>query len=461
MSVLSICLTPESVYLICRPFCLLYVSLLTDFSIPPSLPCHALTHSCQTNHGAYGGTPRPVIAYQYSKVAEMEARIDPWFNNPSGGYQECIHEARALLAGVINSNVNDTVLVDNASEAVNDILRNMEPPLGPDQWILDLSTAYAPFQGFYSWLTARLGVQVLQVPIAWPVTGAASFVDPVRAALANATQQGLRIRIAVISHISAYPAVVLPVRALVDVLHAAGIPVIIDGAHCLGNIAIDIEALGDPEFYFANAHKWYFSAKSAAVLYVRRDQQQKYVPAPSVVDNPETQTFADRFYWTGCVCVCALVCLCVSVLFFVFGLRVCVWYSVLRVSLPCASQSASSSTLSSSLWQHARPHRVLLNHWRQGVSRQPRWRGGHYGLHAVAGRVGVRTLVARVASAAHGASGHDEFHGASQIARRRCGHVRHDTRAPHAAQLVGERMVGAAQFCLLLAPQCTSVPGTS
>ncbi len=35
----------------------------------------------------------------------------------------------------------------------------------------------------------------------------------------------------------------------------------------LGNIPIDVMALGNPAYYFANAHKWYFAPKSAAVLY--------------------------------------------------------------------------------------------------------------------------------------------------------------------------------------------------
>jgi isopenicillin-N epimerase len=35
------------------------------------------------------------------------------------------------------------------------------------------------------------------------------------------------------------------------------------------------------------------------VLYVRRDRQLPRVPAPAVVDSPETQAFADRFVWTG------------------------------------------------------------------------------------------------------------------------------------------------------------------
>ena len=247
----------------------------------------------QLNHGAYGGTPRPVVTAQYEAVARMEASIDNFMNGPTG-YRECILAARSTFSAMMNTPLNDTVLVDNASEAINAILRNLEPPLSADEYILDLSTAYGPFVGLYSWLNARQGVGVLTVPIAWPVTGAESFTAPVAAFLA-ANASLFNIRIAVISHISAYPSVLLPVKELVSMLHSAGIPVVVDGAHALGNIPFNVMDLGNPEYYFANAHKWYLAPKSAAVMYVRRDRQLPHIPAPAVVDNIETQDFPDRF----------------------------------------------------------------------------------------------------------------------------------------------------------------------
>lgn len=73
----------------------------------------------------------------------------------------------------------------------------------------------------------------------------------------------------------------------------------LDGAHALGNIPVDLSELGDVDYALFNLHKWLFAPKSSALLYVRRDHQLMHVPAPSVVDNLETQDFADRFVWTG------------------------------------------------------------------------------------------------------------------------------------------------------------------
>jgi hypothetical protein len=69
----------------------------------------------------------------------MEADIDAWMNSAQG-YRRCILAARLMLSSMIRSDFNSTVLVDNASAAINVILRNMQPPLGPDDVIVDLST---------------------------------------------------------------------------------------------------------------------------------------------------------------------------------------------------------------------------------------------------------------------------------------------------------------------------------
>ena len=281
-----------------------YAFAAPDYAAPPPPFGHALRpyfffpqNYTQLNHGAYGGTPRPVISAQYDAVARMEADIDP-FMNGAAGYRQCILDARTTFSRLMGTPFNDTVLVDNASEAINAILRNLEPPLSPDEYILDLSTAYGPFVGLYEWLGARQGVGLLTVPIAWPVTGPESFTAPVASFLA-ANASLYNIRIAVISHISAYPSALLPVRELVTILHAHNIAVAVDGAHALGNIPFSVADMGDPEYYFANAHKWYLAPKSSCAMYVRRDRQLPHVPAPAVVDNIETQAFADRFVWTG------------------------------------------------------------------------------------------------------------------------------------------------------------------
>jgi selenocysteine lyase/cysteine desulfurase len=47
--------------------------------------------------------------------------------------------------------------------------------------------------------------------------------------------------LAVIDHISSVPALIMPVKELVELFHSYKIAVVIDGAHAVGQIPIDLK----------------------------------------------------------------------------------------------------------------------------------------------------------------------------------------------------------------------------
>jgi selenocysteine lyase/cysteine desulfurase len=105
------------------------------------------------------------------------------------------------------------------------------------------------------------------------------------------------INVCVFSHIASYPGVILPIKDLVQLCKSYGIPTIVDGAHALGSIRIDLQDI-QPDFWFGNCHKWLGSPKSAALLYVAPQWQLEYWPQPTVIDS-FADAFSDRFIWDG------------------------------------------------------------------------------------------------------------------------------------------------------------------
>ena len=90
----------------------------------------------------------------------------------------------------------------------------------------------------------------------------------------------------------------LPVAEIVAALKAEGIATAVDGAHALGATEVDIDALGQPDFWFGNGHKWLYTPKSVCVLYISKSFQSAYWPEPTVVDS-FGDAFANRFIWDG------------------------------------------------------------------------------------------------------------------------------------------------------------------
>lgn len=62
-------------------------------------------------------------------------------------------------------------------------------------------------------------------------------------------------RLACFGHIPSNYPVVMPVEEIVKLCHNKGVPVLIDGAHALGSLPLNLTGL-EADYYVANAHKW-------------------------------------------------------------------------------------------------------------------------------------------------------------------------------------------------------------
>ena len=58
-------------------------------------------------------------------------------------------------------------------------------------------------------------------------------------------------------------------------------PVMLDGAHVLGQQRVDLRRLeaAGVDYWISDAHKWLFSPKGSAVLWVTREKQNRLMPS--------------------------------------------------------------------------------------------------------------------------------------------------------------------------------------
>lgn len=74
--------------------------------------------------------------------------------------------------------------------------------------------------------------------------------------------------------------------------------VLVDGAHALGQVPLDITAIG-ASAYITNLHKWAYNPKSAAVLHVEKKWQPLIVP--NIISSEFTGGFATKYQYIGTV----------------------------------------------------------------------------------------------------------------------------------------------------------------
>jgi len=140
-----------------------------------------------------------------------------------------------------------------------------------------------------------IGIEIFDVSSFATISNPAKILDEFAQAIKKPN-----VRYAVFDHISSLPAIIFPVKEMVDLCKEHNVISIVDGAHAIGHIAIDINLI-DPDFYITNLHKWMFCPKGTAVLYVSKRHHDKIYPA--VLSHTSEEGFANllqrRFSWMG------------------------------------------------------------------------------------------------------------------------------------------------------------------
>ena len=153
-----------------------------------------------------------------------------------------MNEAKELIAKELHiPSVDDIVLVENASSGINAVMRSF--PWRAGDKVLYLNCAYGMVQSVLRYLEKTHSIELVVVEM--ESTGFASSVAVIDAVAAVVKAHGgaSAFRAAIISHITSVPAVILPVREFCDLL-GSEVPVVVDGAHALGQLDVDVPSLG-------------------------------------------------------------------------------------------------------------------------------------------------------------------------------------------------------------------------
>ncbi len=250
------------------------------------------------NHGTVGATPRVVLDTQQAWQRRIEVqpaaflfrelmRLVP---DEPGAPRPLLRQAADAVGEFIGARGDDLVFVDNASTGVNAVLRSIA--LQPGDEIVVLDQAYGAVVKAAEYVARGAGAKVVVAATPFPVQD-----DPTRACV-EAVERALtpRTRLAILDHISSHTALTLPVAAMTDCCRARGVPVLIDGAHAPGAIALDVESFG-ADWYVGNLHKWAFAPRACGFLWVAPARRGEL--HPPVISWGLDVGLTQEFDWTG------------------------------------------------------------------------------------------------------------------------------------------------------------------
>ncbi len=243
------------------------------------------------NHGSFGACPQPVFEAYQRWQRELERQPVEFLGRR---FNDLMREARSTLAHFVGADADEITYVTNATVGLNTVARSLK--LRPDDEVLTTDHEYGALDRTWRFLCEKSGAKVVRQPIKVPIHNANEVIEAVWSGVTA------RTRVLFISHITSPTAIIFPIQELIRRARERGILTIIDGAHAIGQIDLDLHALG-ADFYSSNCHKWLMAPKGSAFLYARREMQ--HLVEPLVVswgwqsERPSASRFIDEQEWQG------------------------------------------------------------------------------------------------------------------------------------------------------------------
>ncbi|WP_420405016.1 aminotransferase class V-fold PLP-dependent enzyme [Nisaea sp.] len=218
------------------------------------------------NHGSYGATPVSVLAAQRIWQDKLELEPSRFMRRD---YKPAMRAAIAALAPRLGIGTDGLALVENATQAVNAVLRELDLPDGAG--ILVTDQTYGAVRNAARHMSERKGWNLRSVTLPFPAASAEEILAAYTAALEPAPA------LVILDHITSPTALVLPLTQMAEAARARGALVLVDGAHAPGMLDLDLSAV-PCDWYTGNLHKWMFTPKGCGFLWTAEARRETTHP---------------------------------------------------------------------------------------------------------------------------------------------------------------------------------------
>jgi isopenicillin-N epimerase len=251
------------------------------------------------NTGTLGASPREVVDALTSGIRRLETDLASWpYEQPDGepltGYQKLL-ELRKAVGGFVNASSAEIALTQNATMGMNFLANGLDLAVGDEV----VSTDQEHGGGISPWrlLAKRRGIVVRELPLETAFAGGPeAIVQHFESAMTP------RTKVVMFSHITSGLGALLPARELCALARSRGALAIVDGAQAVGQIRVDVQALGC-DAYVGSPHKWMMAPKGTGFLFLRREVQDRFwtTLASYQWDNREDGAYRFMQFGTGSV----------------------------------------------------------------------------------------------------------------------------------------------------------------
>lgn len=229
------------------------------------------------NCGTEGSMPRRILEnYRSYNLDWAKSPSYYFFDNQKLGARKYQEANRTAIGQFIGAKGADICLTNNTTMGLAMVLLGL--PLKQGDVVLTTDQEHWSLISPLTFLSKR-GIQTNYVKIDVPLKNDESVVKAFEAKISD------RTRVIVVSHITWSTGTRLPIRQLCELARnrKKKIITVIDGAHALGALSLDMTKLGC-DFYATSGHKWLNGPPGTGLLYIRKADTNPHKLVPVLAE---------------------------------------------------------------------------------------------------------------------------------------------------------------------------------
>jgi selenocysteine lyase/cysteine desulfurase len=219
------------------------------------------------NTGSLGPTPRAIYNEVLKAWADLE--MNPVGKAYGGTVNALAEKTRDGVAGLIGCSTDEVLLTRSTTNAMT--IAGLGIDLSRGDRVLTTDVEHEGGSAVWKHLEKRRGVGVDRVVIAPEDHDIKAILERFDRAITKQT------KVISVSHVITSTGLRMPVREIVSLARSRQILTIIDGAQAVGNIEVDVKAIGC-DAYAAPGHKWLMAPKGTGFLYIRKEAAAQIQP---------------------------------------------------------------------------------------------------------------------------------------------------------------------------------------
>ncbi|UKZ61801.1 uncharacterized protein TrAtP1_003059 [Trichoderma atroviride] len=199
------------------------------------------------NHGSFGSIPRAIQDKMRHYQDTIEARPDFVIRYEHGKLND---ESREAVATIVNAPAETITFVNNATEGVNTVFKNIKWNKDGKDVAFYFTTVYDACGKTIDFLYDFHGEGKFisrEIKILYPIEDE-DILQRFRDAVKQVEAEGNRAKICIFDTVSSNPGLVFPWEAMTKVCRELGVLSLVDGAQGIGMVRLNLSE-ADPDFF--------------------------------------------------------------------------------------------------------------------------------------------------------------------------------------------------------------------